>query len=171
MVHELVHCWFDPFFPTNPTRNKARVRLVENAVDAIATALVQRSMNAAKLVTYGAILLCLLAGYGWLKAYLSGPDESLDHLSLQAEARGGDGTSTARRFCTVVKEVKGGSEGPTEAQKGKSWRAGLATSWAWGRSCSAVESSQGSYGGYHHGDSETLTGTPTVVTVPDATIL
>lgn len=41
VVHELVHCWFDPFFPTNPIRNKARVRLVENAVDAIATALVQ----------------------------------------------------------------------------------------------------------------------------------
>ena len=41
IVHELVHCWFDPWFPTNPAKQKARVRLVENAVDAIAVALVE----------------------------------------------------------------------------------------------------------------------------------
>lgn len=41
IAHELLHCWFDPWYPTNPDRNKHKVMVLENAVDAIATALVE----------------------------------------------------------------------------------------------------------------------------------
>lgn len=41
LVHELVHCWFDSFYPGNPARSKHKVLVIENAVDAIAKALVE----------------------------------------------------------------------------------------------------------------------------------
>ena len=45
IVHELVHCWFDPFYPADPIRHKHKVLVLENAADAIAMALVEADRN------------------------------------------------------------------------------------------------------------------------------
>lgn len=41
IVHELLHCWFDPWYPRDPIRQRHRTLVLENAVEAIATALVE----------------------------------------------------------------------------------------------------------------------------------
>ena len=41
IVHELIHIFFDPFYPVNPKRDKEKVILVEHAVEAISLALVR----------------------------------------------------------------------------------------------------------------------------------
>lgn len=80
----------------------------------------KRSMNAAKLVTYGAILLCLLAGYGWLKAYLVGPDERVSTIyRFKPKPVVVTETKYSEKIRTVVKEVRVEVKVPTEAQKEK----------------------------------------------------
>jgi len=45
IIHELLHCHLEPFYPVNPEKNKARVILLEQAVDLIAEALYTAKYN------------------------------------------------------------------------------------------------------------------------------
>jgi len=43
IVHEMVHIYFDPFWPNDPDKQRAKVLLIEHAVDALSEALVRCS--------------------------------------------------------------------------------------------------------------------------------